>query len=108
MPKEQPEARLSDGVGFVSINPNFSDSSAQLMDFVRATLKHAQEITATVDTAERTADEAWTCVSGIEVDSAWMNAEVARLLTAPGTGKPPGEAAAAASFKAAPDAGKSP
>jgi len=79
MPPKQDESRLSDGVGFVSVNPNFSDSSAKLMDFVRVTLKHAQEITATVDQAEQIADQAFRCTNGVELDKEWMEQEVARL-----------------------------
>jgi len=91
MPKEVADARLSDGVGFVSVNPNFSDSSAQLMDFVRATLKHAQEITATVDQAEQTADLALRCTNSVELDREWMEQEVARLQSILGIKPPPVE-----------------
>lgn len=77
--KEEGNVRLSDGVGFVSVNPTFGDSSAQLMDYVRVTLKHAQEITVTVDQAEQSADAALRCTNSVELNKEWMEQEVTRL-----------------------------
>jgi len=52
------KAKLSDGVGFATVKPRFSDASAQLVELMRATLRHAQEISVSVGEAEAIAESA--------------------------------------------------
>lgn len=52
------EDKLSKGVGFATLQPTFPDASAQLVELMRATLRHAQEITAVVGEAEGAAERA--------------------------------------------------
>jgi len=67
------EQRLSDGVGFATLKPTFSDASAQLVELMRATLRHAQEITAAVGEAEGAAEQAQGAV--VAVTAATADAE---------------------------------
>lgn len=54
--KQAGTAKLSDGVGFATVKPKFSDASSQLVELMRATLRHAQEISVSVGEAEATAE----------------------------------------------------
>eukprot|EP00927_Polykrikos_kofoidii_P075151 TRINITY_DN71222_c0_g1_i1.p1 TRINITY_DN71222_c0_g1~~TRINITY_DN71222_c0_g1_i1.p1 ORF type:complete len:245 (-),score=33.97 TRINITY_DN71222_c0_g1_i1:88-792(-) len=49
---EKGRGRLNDGVRFATLKPNSSDASAHFVELMRATLKHAQEISASVGEAE--------------------------------------------------------
>jgi len=52
------ESGNRDGVVFATLKPKFSDASAQLVELMRATLRHAQDICAAVGEAEHTAEQA--------------------------------------------------
>merc|ERR1719326_2160162 len=58
--------QLSDGVGFATLRKNFPDASAQLVELMRATLRHAQEITASVDEAEAATERALSAVTTVD------------------------------------------
>jgi hypothetical protein len=57
---------LSDGVGFATLKNTFPDASAQLVELMRATLRHAQEITASVGDAELATEQAHTAVTTVD------------------------------------------
>jgi len=63
-----------DSVGFATLQPNFSDASAQLVEQMRATLRQAQEIIAAVGEAESTVER--TRAALIATDSAATEAEL--------------------------------
>eukprot|EP00928_Gymnodinium_smaydae_P090673 TRINITY_DN74432_c0_g1_i1.p1 TRINITY_DN74432_c0_g1~~TRINITY_DN74432_c0_g1_i1.p1 ORF type:complete len:236 (+),score=73.05 TRINITY_DN74432_c0_g1_i1:47-754(+) len=50
--------RLSDGIGFATVRPSGADASAQLVELMRTTLRHAQEISSAVADAEACAARA--------------------------------------------------
>lgn len=58
--------RLSDGVAFATVQPRFSEASAQLVELMRATLRHAQEIGAAVGEAESVAGRAQEAAAAAE------------------------------------------
>lgn len=67
------ETPLSGAMGFATLRPTYPEASAQLVELMRATLRHAQEITAAVGEAEVTASRAQSAVSA--VDTATTQAE---------------------------------
>lgn len=54
-----PNRRLSDNVGFATVKESLPTSAANLMDYTRDTLRRAKEIAATLEEADKMAEEAW-------------------------------------------------
>lgn len=76
--------QISNGVGFATLKPKFSDASAQLVELMRATLRQAQEISVAVGEAEGTAEKARAAVATTmdattEAESRIAEAEIAKL-----------------------------
>merc|ERR1719157_27504 len=57
---------ISDSMGFATVKDTFPGAAAQLVVMMRATLRHAQEITASVGEAEGANDRAQTVVTSVE------------------------------------------
>merc|ERR1719188_2183219 len=75
------------GIAFATLQPKFSDCSAQLVELMRATLRHAQEIGAAVGEAEGAAERARATVAETEAaataqESRVVDAEIKRLQAA--------------------------
>jgi len=80
------EDKLSKGVGFATLKPTFPDASAQLVELMRATLRHAQEITAAVGEAEGAAERALSKVQTVDssttaAERRVVDSEIDRLTT---------------------------
>jgi len=80
------EDKLSKQVGFATLKPTFPDASAQLVELMRATLKHAQEITAAVGEAEGAAERAQCKVQTVDslttaAERRIVDSEIERLTT---------------------------
>jgi len=60
------DASLSEGVGFATLKTTFPDASARLVELMRATLQHAQEITAAVDEAEAATERAQSAMTIVD------------------------------------------
>lgn len=60
------EGKLGGTMGFATLRPTFPEASAQLVELMRATLRHAQEITAAVGEAEGAAKRAQAAVATVD------------------------------------------
>lgn len=76
---------LSNSMGFGTVKNTFPDAAAQLVELMRATLRHAQEITASVGEAEGANERAQSVVTNIDnttttAEQAIANAEIEKVL----------------------------
>lgn len=80
------EGKLGGTMGFATLRPTFPEASAQLVELMRATLRHAQEITAAVGEAEGAAKRAQAAVATVDaattqVERRVVESEIEKLST---------------------------
>lgn len=75
---------LGETVGFATLRDTYPEASAQLVEIMRATLQHAQEITAAVDEAEAATERAHSAVTTVDTlttapELKFVDAEIDKL-----------------------------